>query len=130
MYKRILVPTDGSEFSDKAVREAANLAKELGSELVLFYAAPYHLPPLTEGVSAADRPRDEEQAEVALEAEAKQILASATKNVTVAGVTVQQHFKRSQAPYEAIIEAAKTFGCELHRHGITRKTRIIRCVAW
>ena len=113
MYKSILVPTDGSEFSDMAVKEAANLAKELGSELVLFYGAPYHLPPLTEGVSAADRPRDEEQAKVASEAEAKQILASAASKVKIAGVTVRQHFTLSNSPYEAIIEAAKAFECEL-----------------
>jgi nucleotide-binding universal stress UspA family protein len=113
MYKRILVPTDGSELSDKAIEEAAKLAKELGSELVLFYAVPYHPPPLMEGVSVVNRLANEEQAQRALEAEAKQILALAAENVTVAGPAVRQEFKRSQAPYEAIIEAAKTFACEL-----------------
>ena len=37
MYKSILVPTDGSEFSDMAVKEAANLAKEFESGLNFFY---------------------------------------------------------------------------------------------
>jgi nucleotide-binding universal stress UspA family protein len=37
-YKRILVGTDGSPPSLKSVREAANLAKEMGSELLVMCA--------------------------------------------------------------------------------------------
>src|SRR4051812_38318504 len=33
MYKNILVPTDGSELSEKAVKEAIGLAKSLGASL-------------------------------------------------------------------------------------------------
>ena len=33
MYKRILVPTDGSDISEKAVATAVQLAKTLGSEV-------------------------------------------------------------------------------------------------
>ncbi len=33
MYSRILVPTDGSQCSDRAIDEAIRLAKSLGSEL-------------------------------------------------------------------------------------------------
>ena len=40
MYKRILVPTDGSELSGKAVRSAIDLAARLGSELFVVYVAP------------------------------------------------------------------------------------------
>ena len=35
MYKRILVPTDGSPMSDKAVEGAARFAKPLGASLVI-----------------------------------------------------------------------------------------------
>ena len=39
MYKRILVPTDGSELSERAVQAAVSLASRLGSELVAIYVA-------------------------------------------------------------------------------------------
>ena len=114
MYSSILVSTDGSEFSDKAVREAAKLAKELGSKLVLFYAVPhYETSHLAEGMPAPHFTKDNEEAQRAMEAEAKQILAHSAKNVTVAGVAVEQQFTVNHSPYEAIIEAAKKFKCEL-----------------
>lgn len=114
MYSSILVSTDGSDFSDKAVREAAKLAKELGSQLVLFYAVPhYEMPHLAEGMSAPRYPKEKKEAQRAMEAEAKQILAHSASNVIVAGVTVEQQFTVSHSPYEAIIEAAKKFKCEL-----------------
>jgi nucleotide-binding universal stress UspA family protein len=114
MYKSILVPTDGSEFSDAAIKEAARLAKELGSRLVLFYAVPrYPLPPLTEGLSAAGRVKEKEQAQRAMEAEGQAILAAAAKNAMLAGLDVRQQCVVSNSPYEAIIEAAINSECEL-----------------
>jgi nucleotide-binding universal stress UspA family protein len=113
MYKRILVPTDGSEFSGKAISEAADLAKDLGSELVLFHTASYHLPPLMEGFSAASRPSEQEQAQKATEAEAQRILAAAASNANLEGVSVRQHFTLGHSPFEAIIDAANAFQCDL-----------------
>lgn len=37
MYRRILVPTDGSPCSEYAVKESLLLAKELGAEVTLLY---------------------------------------------------------------------------------------------
>ena len=39
MYKRILVPTDGTPMSEKAVVGAARFAKSLGASLVLDHLA-------------------------------------------------------------------------------------------
>ena len=76
MYKSILVPTDGSEFSGAAIEEAAKLAKELGSQLVLFYAAPhYRLSPLSEGVSAPGRADERKVAIQERQTEPETILA-------------------------------------------------------
>ena len=113
MYKSILVPTDGSELSDAAIKEAAKLAKQLGAKLVLFYAVPhYRLPPISEGSTPAWL--DARQTAIKeTEAEAKRILASAGGNVNLAGVSVEQQFAVNDSPYEAIIEAANRFQCEL-----------------
>ena len=114
MYKSILVPTDGSERSHAAIKEAAKLARALGSKLVLFYAAPhYESPPVSEGFLAPNWLKDRESAKREIEAEAEKLLASAAKNVNLAGLGVEQKFAVSNSPYEAIIEAAKKFECEL-----------------
>ncbi len=42
MYKKILVGIDGSEPSNKALKEAAVLAKETGAELHVFHAIAHH----------------------------------------------------------------------------------------
>ena len=40
MFKHILVPTDGSEFSQDTVRRAVSFAKEAGAQITAFYAKP------------------------------------------------------------------------------------------
>ncbi len=42
MYKKILVGVDGSEPSDKALKEAAQIAKTTGAELHVFHAIAHH----------------------------------------------------------------------------------------
>ena len=49
MYKRILVPTDGTPMSEKAVEGAARFAKSLGASLVLITVVePYSYTNLSE----------------------------------------------------------------------------------
>lgn len=40
MYKHILIPTDGSRLSDKAIRTAVELARKLGAKLTAMHAVP------------------------------------------------------------------------------------------
>ncbi len=113
MYSRILVPVDGSEFSEKAVKEAANLGHALGSKLLLFHAAAEHVPPLVEGMSAATRPRERAQAKKEIEDWAQAVLSAAAKKAKLSNGNVEQHFEISNSPYEAIIQAAKKHQCDL-----------------
>ena len=51
MYTNLLVATDGSKHSGKAVIHAIDLAKRLGAKLTFFHAAPEYPDPIyTEGV--------------------------------------------------------------------------------
>ena len=51
MYKQILVATDGSKLSSKAVTHAISLAQAVGAGLTAFYASPdYPLPAYADGV--------------------------------------------------------------------------------
>lgn len=41
MYKKILVPLDGSEFAERALDEAEKLAKSFDSEIILLQVVPF-----------------------------------------------------------------------------------------
>ena len=105
MYKRILVPTDGSERSVKAVEGAARFAKPLGATLVIMTVIePYSYTNLAEY-----RPESIEQYDERVSAEAEERLAEA-KRVGVENKTVMV---KSFSPSEAIIEQAEKNGCDI-----------------
>jgi nucleotide-binding universal stress UspA family protein len=125
LYRSILAPTDGSKFSDKAVQEAAKIAKVLGAELFLLHAAqPVHLPPVEEAISEPTRSQDRLRAKKKLDIDARHILAVAAKKAARFGVSAEQQFVVSKLPYKAIIDAATARGCDLivmashGRHGL------------
>lgn len=49
MYSKILLPTDGSNYSEKAIKEAVNMAKKIDAEVTIFHVIPrpseYYLAP-------------------------------------------------------------------------------------
>ncbi len=113
LYARILVPVDGTEFSEKAVREAAALAKALDSRLLLFHAAAPCRGPSLEQSSAADRPAQNTLAKKEAEDWARSVLTAAATRASLAGDRVEQHFAVTDSPYEAIILIARKFQCDL-----------------
>ena len=105
MYKRILVPTDGSERSVKAVEGAARFARPLGATLVVMTVVePYSYTNLAEY-----RPESIEQYDERVTAEAEERLEAARKIAVAAGVEV----KTVISPAEAIIEQAEKNGCDI-----------------
>ena len=114
MYHNILVPTDGSALSNKAVTQAGTLAKALGAKLILFHAAHhYQTPHLTEGMSSANVRSEGETAKKEMEAEASRTLATAAKNANLKGVNVEQQSVVGDYPFEAIIDGAEKNHCDL-----------------
>ena len=112
MYKNILVPTDGSRLSDKAVREAAMIAKAGNGKLLLFnVVAPYQMPVYSEGMTIPSLPRA--AAMKASARRANRILASAEKKALPAKVSVSRAWAISGAPHHAIVEMAKRRKCDL-----------------
>jgi nucleotide-binding universal stress UspA family protein len=112
VYKRILVPTDGSPLSKKAIKSAVDLAASLGAELVALNVVPRYPTSYFEGgVSLAD-------AEVArLEkqwAEQGQAIAEVVeKAAEKAGVKARGITARSDLVAEAILAAARKNRCDL-----------------
>ncbi|MDR3299278.1 MAG: universal stress protein [Candidatus Accumulibacter sp.] len=112
MFKHILVPTDGSEFSQDCVRHAVSFAREAGATITAFYAKPEY--PVTyygEGV-LIDTTSPEKFAELA-ETQAQEILDYVVGLCEEAGVPSTKTTATSDVPYEVIIEAATDNGCDL-----------------
>jgi nucleotide-binding universal stress UspA family protein len=112
MYKRILVPTDGSTLSKKAVKSAVELAAAVGAEVVALNVVPRYPTSYFEGgitVSNNEVARVEKQWAEQGQALADEVEKAAEK----AGVTAKAITVRSDLVAEAIMAAAKKNKCDL-----------------
>jgi nucleotide-binding universal stress UspA family protein len=111
MYKHLLVATDGSKLSAKAVAHAIALAQALGAKLSAFYASPdYPMPVYAEGVSYAQMTRKEYTARCAKEAD--RILNPISLKAEAAGLEFKAVHVIAAAPWEAILAAARKNKCD------------------
>ncbi|HET8747743.1 MAG TPA: universal stress protein [Ramlibacter sp.] len=112
MYQRILVPTDGSALSKKAVKSAVDLAASLGAEVIALNVVPRYPQSYFEGSITINRDeiaRVEKQWAEQGQAIADEVGKAAAKaGVTARGVTV-----KSDLVAEAILNAARKHKCDL-----------------
>ncbi len=112
MYKHILLPTDGSPVSRKAVANGVKLAKAVGARVTGFYAAPPATPLEFKGFLPVGYSDPEKHAR-AIERAAASHLAVVEKAARAAGVRCKTMYETSDFPAEAIVAAAKKHGCDL-----------------
>jgi nucleotide-binding universal stress UspA family protein len=111
MFKNILVPTDGSEQSQRAVRIGIELAKLHGARITGIHVIPdYHLLIAYEG---AFDPVTEERIEEEAKARADSYLAFIRGAASEASVPCSTVCETSDHPYDAILRTADTNGCDL-----------------
>lgn len=110
MYKHILVPTDGSKLSDRAVKEAVALASTLNAKVTLLHVSPVQIWPIyaESAVMMAEYSGGDFRAEA--KREAGILLAKAAKR---AGGGVETQHVLSDLPYDAIAKAAAKGKCDL-----------------
>ena len=112
MYQRILVATDGSALSKKAVRSSIELAAATDAELVALYVVPRYPVSYFEGgvtLSEADIARTEKQWADRGQAVVDKVREDAeAQDVKAKAVVV-----RSDLVAEAILAAAKKHKCDL-----------------
>jgi nucleotide-binding universal stress UspA family protein len=112
MYKRILVATDGSTLSKKAVTSAIGLAATCGAELIALKVVPRYPQAYFEGsipLSVQDVSRVEKQWTDTAQAAVDAVVKSAkSKNVVAKGITA-----KSDVVSDAIIAAAKKQDADL-----------------
>ena len=112
MYRKILIATDGSSLSRKAVKEGIALANKIGAKVVGFYAPEdYRVMFYSEFVPPIVATEEEFQA-YSEKAAAKK-LAFVQKNADAARVPYEGYYVASIAPWQAIIDAAKKKRCDL-----------------
>jgi nucleotide-binding universal stress UspA family protein len=125
MYKKILVPTDGSDLSEQAAKAAVDFARFCNAEIVAFSAVESH-PLLIAGDSGiAVTPGSDSGT---LLAQAKQYVDAVAQIAAAAGVPCTTATAVSTAPHEAIIDAARDHQCEIifmASHGRRGLSRLI-----
>jgi len=110
MYKRILVPTDGSALAGQAVAAAIDYAQATGALVVAFSVAqPYPMLPAAEGAMMIDPVVDSAE----LQALAQQAVDAVARTAQAAGVACETHTALSFLPYEEIIRAANEYQCDV-----------------
>ncbi|HSH06253.1 MAG TPA: universal stress protein [Burkholderiales bacterium] len=113
MYKHILVPTDGSRLSAKAVKAAAALAKKLGAKLTGVYVIPPYVPPMY-GEAAVYVPEvTPKRYKDLAEKEAKKALAAVEIAAQVAGVPCKTTWVTKDQAWEGITRTARARKCDL-----------------
>jgi nucleotide-binding universal stress UspA family protein len=112
MFKRVLVPTDGSELSMNAVKAAAQLAKSLNANLVAVHVMPIFAAMVyPEAVMYSALTQEEFNKET--EEEASKALAAAGEEARRAGVACEAMKNRFDQPYMGILDAAQRAGCDV-----------------
>lgn len=111
MFKHILIPTDGSELSEKAVKAGIDFAKLLGAKITGFRAIDLYQWAYGDYVPLdVYTPEQRADQEIAL---SNKMLKTVTDYAKSAGVVCEVFFAKSMVPYEGIIKAAEDKGCDL-----------------
>jgi nucleotide-binding universal stress UspA family protein len=112
MYQRILVSTDGSTLSKKAVKSAIDLASSTGAELVALHVVPRYPMSYFEGAVGLS-PKDVERTEKAWTAKAEDLLGAVVDQAQKAGVKARPVIAHSDLVGESIAAAAKKNKCDV-----------------
>jgi nucleotide-binding universal stress UspA family protein len=109
MYQQILVPTDGSETSLRAVQTAASLARLTGARLeVLSVKEPFPYSAISEM-----QPVPPQEFFDAQERTAQARVSAALEVARAQGVKAEGASVEALHPWEAILDQAKAKGCDL-----------------
>ena len=111
MYTNILICTDGSKLSGKAVTHGIALAQALSAKVTAFYASPdYPMPAFSDGVVYDPISRKDYAAMAQKEAE--KILAPVKEKAEAAGLACATMHAIAPAPWESILAAVKKGKCD------------------
>jgi len=109
MFRRILVPTDGSDITKKAVDVAIGMARAMGARLyTLSVKEPFPYSAISEM-----QPTPPQEFYDAQERIANARVQQVRESCAAAGMTCEAHTIEALHPWEAIIDHAKRQECDL-----------------
>lgn len=110
MFKQILLPTDGSDLSERAVLAGISFAREVGGQVIGLTATPeFH----TFTLNAEMLEETEEEFNAAMQKRAQKYLSVIGDAARTANVPCVLANVVSDNPYEAILQTAKERNCDL-----------------
>jgi nucleotide-binding universal stress UspA family protein len=110
MYKHILIPTDGSELSRKAIDHGIALAKSVnGKVTAVTVTVPFHVFSIEPGTAANTPERYEKNASDM----AAKDLGVAKEAAKASGISCDTVRVEHESPYRAIIDTAAQKACDL-----------------
>jgi len=110
MYRHLLVPVDDSLLSTEVVRQAVVFAKSLGARITFFHAKEEYG---ATSAAALERVVWPAAFNDQIAGEARAIVAKATVVAREGGVEHEVLIVTANRPYEAILRAAESRGCDL-----------------
>jgi nucleotide-binding universal stress UspA family protein len=121
MFKNILIPTDGSPLSQKAVVQGVALAKSVGAKVTAFFAAPPATPIVYRDHLPVGYATPGEHEEMIRKTAAK-YLGFVERAAKKAGISCESVHVTSDYPEEGILKVAQKKKCDLivmatHGHG-------------
>ena len=112
MYRHLLVPVDDTDLSVEVVGNAVALARPLGARITFFHAVADAAGSLR-GDAEVLRLTARDEYEYAHLGKARELLAKAEAAARALGVPCELRHTVSDKPAQAIVEAARTGGCDL-----------------
>ncbi len=112
MFKHILIPSDGSDFSNEAVEAGVKLAQALGARVTGYFAAPAPTPVTYAHFLPVGYMLPEEHARM-IEETAQRYLSVVENAARKAGVACEVVHTTNEYPADAILEMAKQKGCDV-----------------
>jgi nucleotide-binding universal stress UspA family protein len=113
MFKHILVPTDGSKLSAKAIRIAVRLARDTGAKVTGAYVIAPYVPPAYGEAAIYVHAVSQKRYKALTEREARKALAAVEVDARTSGIEYGSTMLTAMNPWEGIIRAAKAKKCDL-----------------
>lgn len=113
MFKHILLPTDGSKLSDRAVRQGIRFAKSIKARVTALHVIPEFKMVVEEGFVSPMTAELKTRFEKESQAHARRMLEKVERAAKTVGVRCETVAVVSDFPYQQIIDTAKKKKCDL-----------------
>src|SRR5918999_3869726 len=113
MFKPLLLPTDGSKLSDRAVQRGIEFAKSIGARVTTVHVIPEFRMMADESFALPTSAELKRRYEKEAKARAEKMLAKLGEKAAAADVKYDAVTVTGNVPYEQIIETARKCKCDL-----------------